>query len=60
MTLTWAEHGTPLRGWFLIDEETGERIRIVPGGSYSFSMPSGTRRSFRWVHGSGGNGGGKR
>lgn len=51
VTLRWEGHGTPLRGFWLIDEETGERVRVEPGGSYTFLMSDPGRRSFRWVHG---------
>ncbi|MCP4656061.1 MAG: hypothetical protein GY856_11665 [bacterium] len=47
VTLRWEAQGIPLRGWWLVDEETGERIRAEPGGSHTFTM-TGSRRSFRW------------
>ena len=51
VTLRWVGHATPLRGFRLIDEETGERVRVEPDGSYTFTMSDPGRRSFRWVHG---------
>ncbi|MCP4661392.1 MAG: hypothetical protein GY856_38810 [bacterium] len=50
VTLRWAGEATDLSGMFLVDEATGERIRIEPFGSYSFAMEN-ERRSFRWIHG---------
>ncbi len=51
VTLRWAGEGMPLRGMFLIDRGTGQRIRVQPFGSYTFDMGTGGRRSFLWMHG---------
>ncbi len=47
VTLSWEGSGTRLLGSELFDEETGERVTIRPGASYSFTM-TGPSRHFEW------------
>ena len=47
VTLRWEGPGEKLRSSILVDEETGRRIRVRPGGRYRFTMTD-TVRSFRW------------
>ncbi len=58
VTLTWEGSEAVLRGAELLDEATGRRFAIKPGGSFSFEI-AGASRSFRWLFpGSPGDGGG--
>ena len=53
VTLRWAGDGQPIRRAVLVDEETGETLRVKPRGSFTFDMGEGGRRSFRWLYGGG-------
>ncbi len=48
VTLSWEGPRELLERAQLRDEETGERIRVQPGGSYTFTMTD-IGRGFKWV-----------
>jgi hypothetical protein len=48
VTLSWEGAGDKLTHSTLVDREINERVHVVPGGSYRFTM-KGSSRSFVWM-----------